>query len=279
VRRPPLIWPNAARVALLVIPNVEFFALSDAIVGGGTPPDVPAWSVRDYGNRVGIFRLMEVLDRYAVRGTAALNGEICTQHPEIVAEGCARSWEWMGHNMTNARRLTAVPADEERALIRLTLDTIAAGTGARPAGWLGAGLAETWNTLGHLAAEGVEYVCDWVNDDQPYLMQLEDGRSLVAIAYEHDIDDKVAYERRNVTSHEFRDMIVRQFDVLYREGARSGRCMAIAVHPYLSGAAHRIGALDAALEHICSHDGVWLATGAEVARYLRERSAAFAAST
>jgi len=272
VSRPRLTWPDGARVAVWVIPNIEFFALDDSVPGaaGGSgiaPPDVPTWASRDYGNRVGVFRMMESMDRYGIRGTVALNSNLCAHHPEIIAAGRARQWEWMGHNQTNTRRLNAVPADQERALIDGTLATIAAATGTRPAGWLGSGLQETWNTLEYLADAGLEYVADWVNDDQPYHMELDGGRRIVSIPYSWYINDKPAYEHEGRTADEFRDMICRQFDVLYREGASSGRVMAIALHPYLSGLPFRIGAIDAAFEYICRHEGVWLATGSEIVRH------------
>ena len=269
VRRPRLTWPNGARVALWVIPNIEFFSLEERPGGhgGGKIPDVPLWSERDYGNRVGVFRLMQVLDRHGIRATVALNSNLCAQHPVIIEEGQARRWEWMGHNQTNTRRLNEVPPGEESKVIHDSLAEIARATGVRPAGWLGSGLQETWDTLDLLAAEGVEYVCDWCNDDQPYLMNLEGGRKLVSLPYSHDINDKPAFEHRNRTAAEFQEMICRQFDVLYREGEESGRVMAIAIHPYLTGLPYRIGAFDAALEYICRHEGVWRATGSEIARH------------
>lgn len=272
IHRPRLEWPNGARVALWVIPNIEYFSLLDPvpIAAGGTGgklPDVPAWSVRDYGNRIGVFRLMQVLDRYNIRATVALNSSVCEHHPVIIEEGQKRHWEWMGHNETNTKRLNEVPAEEEPKIIQRALATIAKSTGVKPVGWLGSGLQETWNTLDYLAAEGVEYVCDWTNDDQPYVMTLEGGQTLVSIPYSHDINDKPAFEKQNRTAAEFQDMIVRQFDVLYREGEESGRVMAICLHPYLTGRPYRIDALDAALAHICKHQGVWLATGSEIARH------------
>jgi peptidoglycan/xylan/chitin deacetylase (PgdA/CDA1 family) len=272
IRRPRLEWPGRARVALWVIPNIEFFSLEDRVPAGSggsgiKPPDVPAWAVRDYGNRVGVFRLMKVLDRYGIRGTVALNSNLCAQHPEIIEEGQARKWEWMGHNETNTKRLNEVPPEEERRIIRDSLATIERATGKRPAGWLGSGLQETWDTLDLLAAEGCRYVCDWANDDQPYLMTLEAGRRLVSVPYSYEINDKPAFEKQLRTAEQFGDMIRRQFDVLYAEGAESGRVMAIALHPYLTGMPHRIGALDAALEYICGHEGVWRATGNEIASH------------
>jgi allantoinase len=274
IRRPQLTWPNDAQLALWVIPNIEFFPLHEKIPlgtgGSGTPPpDIPGWAARDYGNRVGVFRIMEVLDRHAIRATAALNSDLCAQHPVIIEEGMKRGWEWMGHNESNSRRLNELGPGEEARVIRNSLATIEAATGKRPVGWLSSGLQETWNTLDLLAAERVEYVAEWVNDDQPYIMSLEGGGALVSVPYSHAINDKPQFERAHRTSQEFQDMICRQFDVLYREGGQSGRVMAIAIHPYLTGVPHRIDAFDAALDYICRHDRVWKATGAEIARHYR----------
>jgi allantoinase len=228
---------------------------------------VMMWSERDYGNRIGVWRLMEALDRYGIRGTVALNSLLCDHHPVIIEEGNKRGWEWMGHNESNTRRLNEAPPGEEGKIIERTFATIKRATGAPPKGWLSSGLQETWDTLDHLAAAGGQYVCDWCNDDQPYLMRLDGGRRLVSVPYAQQTNDKPAYERMHASPSEFRDMICRTFDVLYREGEASGQVMAIALHPYISGVPHRIGALDAAFEYICRHDGVWLTSGAEIAEH------------
>ena len=277
--RPRLRWPGDAQVAFWVIPNIEFFSLMEKVPAGsggpGTPvPDIPSWSARDYGNRVGVFRLMQVLNRYGVRGTVALNSDLCAHHPEIIAEGQKLGWEWIGHCESNTRRLNEAPPGEEAGIVHRTLATIAQATGTRPVGWLGSGLQETWGTPDLLAAQGCEYVCDWTNDDQPYLMNLDGGRRLVSVPYSQQTNDKPAYERMLCTPDEFDQMIRRTFDVLYREGAESGRVMAIALHPYITGVPHRIGALDAALEYICRHAGVWRATGSEIAEHFLAQSKA-----
>jgi len=123
-------------VALWVVPNIEFvFAAGTS--GRSRPrqiPDIPTWAVRDYGNRVGIARIMQVLDRYSIRATVALNSDICINHPAIIEEGCARKWEWMGHNQSNTRRLNEVSAEEEIQIIRDTLSTIERAAGVRPTG-------------------------------------------------------------------------------------------------------------------------------------------------
>lgn len=144
-----------------------------------------------------------------------------------------------------------------------TLDRIEKAIGKRPRGWLGSGLIETWNTLDYLVEGGVDYVCDWVNDDQPYLMDVG-GKRLVSIPYSIEINDLPVILTGGHTAFEFRDMIRAQFDVLYREGAESARVMAICLHPFVIGQPHRIGALEEALAYICKHEGVWLATGSEI---------------
>ena len=275
-RRPKLSWPNGAHLALWVIPNIEFFALDEkvpAAAGGSNAPvpDIPAWAVRDYGNRVGVFRMMHTMHRYGVRGTVALNSEVCLHHPEIIEEGNRLGWEWMGHNESNTRRLNALAPGEEPRVIKTALDTIAKVAGKRPVGWLGSGLQETWDTLDLLAENGVDYVADWVNDDQPYEMKLDGGRTILSLPYSHDINDKPAFEHHHLTAVQFQEMICRQFDVLYREGAESGRVMAICLHPYITGVPHRIDALDAALKYISGHPHVWKATGMEIARAYREQ--------
>jgi allantoinase len=161
---------------------------------------------------------------------------------------------------------------EERAAIRATIDRIEAASGTRPVGWLGAGLAETWNTLDYLAEADICYVCDWVYDDPPYGFEIGTP-PLVSLPYSVQTNDVPAYFEMKVSVPEFEAMLKRQFDTLYREGETVPRVMAIAVHPFVTGQPHRIGALDAALEYICSHAGVWRSTGLEIVQhYLSQQS-------
>jgi peptidoglycan/xylan/chitin deacetylase (PgdA/CDA1 family) len=273
-RRPAFALPGGARVALWVITNIEFFPLDRAMPGDanerpkgaeGTPM-VRHWAQRDYGNRVGVFRLMDVLSRRGIRSTVALNSDVCDYHPEIIEDCLKLGWEFMGHNRTNVERLNEVPPEKERELIGHCLERIARATGRRPAGWLGSGLQETWNTLDHLAEAGCLYVADWVNDDQPYLMDIG-GRRLVSVPYSYETNDTAAIVRSRYTPLEFERMICDQFDVLWREGEQSARVMAICLHPYVTGQPHRVAALERALDHILAHDGVWKATGEEIARH------------
>jgi peptidoglycan/xylan/chitin deacetylase (PgdA/CDA1 family) len=224
------------------------------------------WAQRDYGNRVGVFRLMDALSKRGIRSTVALNSDVCDHHPEIIEDCLKLNWEMMGHNRTNVERLNEVAPEKEHELIRTALDRIEKATGRRPVGWLGSGLQETWSTLDHLAAEGCIYVADWVNDDQPYLMDAG-GKKLVSVPYSYEVNDTAAIVRSGYTPGEFERMIRDQFDVLWREGEHSARVMAICLHPYVTGQPHRIGALERALDHILGFEGVWKTTGEEIARH------------
>jgi allantoinase len=275
IRRPRLAWPNGARLALWVNPNIEYFGLDDVMpnnINERVPrehakvPNIRNWSLRDYGNRVGVWRLMETLTRYGIRASAALNSEVCDRHPEIIEEAVRLKWELMGHGQTNALRINEMNPEQERAAIFDAIDKIEKVSGTRPVGWLGPGLAETWHTLEYLSEAGIRYVCDWVNDDQPYTFDVGTPR-MISVPYSVQTNDVPAYFDMKVSVPEFERMLKSQFDVLYKEGEQSGRVMAIAVHPFVTGQPHRIGALDAALEYICSHEGVWLATASEIAAH------------
>lgn len=276
--RPRYTLPNNAQIAVWVIPNIEFFGLDDPMPGNQNEripreaakiPMVRPWAQREYGNRVGIWRVMEVLDSYGIRGTVALNSDICDYHPRIIEATMKRGWELMGHNQTNAIRLNEMPPEQEADCISSTLDRIQRATGKRPAGWLSSGLSETWHTLDHLIDAGIQYVADWTCDDQPFLMDVG-GRRLVSIPYSFELNDAPMFYYNKVSTDEFEQMIKRQFDVLYREGAQSGRVMAVCLHPFIIGVPHRIGALDSALKYICSHKNVWCATGHEIVSHFLE---------
>ena len=265
-RRPKIAWPDGNHLALWVIPNVETFPLDEPVPGGsGVAPDVINWAPRDYGARVGAFRLMEVLEKHGIRGTAALNSEVCDDYPEIVEDARALEWEFMGHNQSNSRYLHTLDAAAGRRVVADSLDRIERAVGVRPRGWLSSGLQENWTTLDALIECGCAYVADWVNDDQPYVMDLAGGR-LCSIPYSTEINDLPQCLRNGRTAQEFGDMIRRQFDTLYRESVESGsgRVMAICLHPFVIGVPHRIGVLDDALGYVCRHDGVWKATGSEI---------------
>jgi allantoinase len=265
-QRPRLSYPNGARVALWLIPNIEHFPFDwpwHPDRRGGLVPDVLSYSARDYGNRVGVWRLMDILGQFNIRATVALNADICRYEPQIVEAGVERKWEWMGHGRTNSQQLSGLDVDAERETIRSVLDTIAAASGQPVRGWLGPGLVETMNTPDLLAELGITYVADWPADDQPFPMRVKQGR-LIAMPYLH-INDILAYTQRGWTGEQFYQSICDQFDVFYDEGARNARVMSISLHPDLSGQPSRAKWLTRSLEYITAHDEVWLATGGEIA--------------
>jgi peptidoglycan/xylan/chitin deacetylase (PgdA/CDA1 family) len=267
VEREPIQWPNGARIAFWVIPNVEHFRFDQAGYEAGRnarAPDVYGYAARDYGNRVGVWRLMDAFDKFGIRATVALNSDVCRFHPQIIKAGVERNWEWMGHGISNSEPLGGTDDETQRGVIRRVVDTIAEHTGKAPRGWLGPGLGETFSTPDLLAEAGIEYVCDWCADDQPFPMRVKSGR-LINVPYSLEFNDIPLFTRKFYTPKQVLQMTRDHFDVLYEEGARSGRVLALALHPYITGHPHRIHWLEQALKYITSHEGVWVTTGGEIA--------------
>jgi allantoinase len=274
VDRPPLRWPNGARVAVWVIPNIEHFLFdrpSTSVTAATLQcvPDVLNYSWRDFGVRVGVWRMMDVMERYGIRGTVALNSDVCARYPRIIEAGNQLGWEWMGHGANNSILLNQQPEAEERALIQHIVQTIHKGTGQKPRGWLGPALTESHRTLDLLAEAGIEYVGDWVNDEQPYPMRVKSG-SMISIPYSIEVNDIPVFLDQKKTGEAFGQLICDQFDGLYEDGAKTGRVMAIALHPFLIGHAHRAKYFAKALAHITSRKDVWLTTGGEIIDYFKK---------
>ena len=274
VDRPPLRWPNGARVALWVIPNIEHFLFdrpSTRMADGalGLNPDVLNYSWRDYGVRVGIWRMMEIMERHGVRGTVALNSDVCIHYPRIIEAGNKLNWEWMGHGITNSMLFRDQSEAQERAQIYEAVSMIANSVGRAPRGWLSPALSETVRTLDILAEYGIEYVGNWVNDDQPYPMRVKKG-SMISMPYSSEINDIPALLGLHQSPERFGQMICDQFDVLYEDGATTGRVMSICLHPFLVGHPHRSKYFAKALAHVTSRSEVWLATGSEIVDWYRK---------
>ena len=274
VSRPPLHLPNGAKVAFWFILNVEEWdfeaKMARAVLptpqGATIVPDVPNYSWHDYGMRVGFWRIKEVLDKYGIKATISLNGSVCNSYPEIVQAMVDSDWEIMGHGFIQK----ALPLeDDEAGVIGKTIDTIRDFSGTAPRGWMGPGLAETVETPDLLVEAGIEYVCDWVNDDQPYVLKTKTGR-LVSMPYTVEMNDIPMYVVQNHRSPEMYERGKDHFDTLYREGAESARIMAIATHPYISGVPHRIKYLDMILDYITSHDDVVIWTGGQILDWYNE---------
>ena len=266
--RPPLRLPNNARVAVWPVINVEEWDINEPMArtvlptpqGVATLPDIPNFGWFDYGLRVGFWRFKQVLDKYGIRATVSLNASVCLSYPTLVDECMKTGWEMLAHGFIQ-RVINREP--DERAVIRRTIDTIAEATGTAPRGWMGPGLAETFDTPDVLAEEGIEYIADWVNDDQPYEMIVKSGR-MVALPYTVELNDIPIYLIQNHRSPELFERAKDHFDTLYREGADSARVMCISTHPYITGAAHRIKYYDAIFEYISRFEGVVFMTGSEI---------------
>src|ERR1700751_3628844 len=186
--RKPFVWPGNNTLAVWIAPNVEVWNYDSPEGQAVTPnarkivPDVINYAWREYGMRVGLWRIADVLDAAGLKATVALNSQVCETYPKAMEEMKKRGWEFMGHGTTNSESLTGLPIEKEKEVIRHVLKTIEQASGKKPRGWLGTGLTETNNTLDILAEEGVTYCGDWNADDQPYPMKVKSGR-MFAIPY------------------------------------------------------------------------------------------------
>ena len=250
-------------------PNVEVWQFDSAFGIGITPnpsnyvPDVFNYAWREYGMRVGLWRLADVFDAAGVKATVALNSQVCEVFPRAVEEMKRRGWEFMGHGTTNSTRSPASIPGVERDTIRSILKTIEQATGKRPRGWLGAGLIETYNTLDILAEEGVIYCGDWNNDDQPVAMKVKSGK-MFGVPYCNEINDIPLYIRKGYTGEQYLRSVIDQFDMLYADSRKQPRVMGVPLHPMISGQPLRIKYLEEAIAHMKEHPGVWFTTGSEI---------------
>ena len=267
-RRPKLALPGGARVAVYTIVNVENWQPDVAMprtvlpppMGQPLLPDLPNWAWHEYGMRVGIWRFFDVLAKRGLKATFALNGTVCELYPEICAAAHAAGWDFMGHGWVQ-KPMHRV--EDQRAAIRATMDAIAKVTGKPPRGWESPGLTETADTADLLAECGIEYVADWVLDDQPVPIRTSTGR-LISVPYTVEINDVAITAVQQQPSDALLQRGRDQFDRLYQEGADIPRVMAISIHPYLTGAPHRIKYLEALYDYIIGHAGVVMWTGADI---------------
>jgi peptidoglycan/xylan/chitin deacetylase (PgdA/CDA1 family) len=223
-------------------------------------PDLPNWTWHEYGMRVGFWRFLEVLKKYSVRATLAINGSVIQSYPRVAKAALEAGWEFMGHGYIQ-RPMHHV--EDQRAAIRDTISAIKNFTGKPPRGWESPGLTETYDTIDWLAEAGIEYVADWVLDDQPCTIQTAHG-PVVSVPYTVEMNDIAMMVLQNHPSEEWLRRGVDQFDRLYAEGEKSARVMAISVHPYISGVPHRIGYLEKLYEYILQRPGVAMWTGEQI---------------
>ena len=262
-------WPGGKTLAIWIIPNVETFDFhtgAGAAISpqaGNVVPDVINYAWREYGMRVGLWRIADALDSLGLRATVALNSAVCATFPQAIEQMKKRKWEFMGHGITNSKTLANLSLDEERQTIRDALQTIEHATGERPRGGLGPGLTETFNTPDVLAEEGVQYVGDWNNDDQPYPMKVKKGK-LFSVPYCMDLNDMHLLNRHAYTGEQYLQALTDQFETMYGESEKTAKVMGIPLHPFLVGQPLYTRYLQRALEHMKTRERVWFATGSEI---------------
>jgi allantoinase len=272
-RRPPLKLPNNARVAVWTIVNVENWSPTGAMPRAVLPPpmgqpllpDVPNWAWHEYGMRVGFWRFVEALGSRNLKATFALNGSVCEVYPEACEAARDAGWDFMGHGFVQ-KPMHRV--EDQRAAIADTIAAIKKFTGKPPRGWESPGLTETDETLDYLAEAGIEYVADWVLDEQPITLKTSHG-DIVSVPYTVEINDVVISAVQQQPSDEIFRRGRDHFDWLYIDGAKAPRVMAISIHPYLTGVPHRIKYLEMLYDYILGHEGVVMWTGAEILDWYR----------
>jgi peptidoglycan/xylan/chitin deacetylase (PgdA/CDA1 family) len=273
VDRRPWRLPRGARIAVWTIVNVEEWDIEKPMArqyltapqNVSPVPDVPNWAWHDYGMRVGFWRLLEALQARKIPATTSINASVCNHYPRVARAMLEAGWEFMGHGVRQGA-LHLLP--DQRASIREAVEILTKFTGKKPKGWLGPGLTETWETLDYLAEAGIQYVSDWVNDDQPYEIRTTRG-PLIQVPYTLELND---IPMMVIQHHESTAWVQRcrdQFDRLYAEGARQPRVMAIAVHPYIHGVPHRIKYFEAVYDYMRKKKGVWFTTGEAIADWYR----------
>ncbi len=275
VDRVPLQLPNQAKVAVVLYLNIEHFPEDipgPAIVPGTAKfsPDPLNYGWRDYGQRVGFWRLAEIFEKLGVRTSVLLNSDICLEYPQIIEAGKKLDWEWLGHGKNNSTFLNGLSPEEERRFIGEVVSTIAKTTGVQPKGWLGPFMSETFSTPDLLSEAGIEYLCDFSADDEPFPMRVNTGKRMLAMPYSVECNDLPSVLSFGITAGEFGQLIRDQFDVLYAESANRPKIMPICLHTFIAGQPFRAKHLASALQYISSHDGVWFATSGEINTWFRD---------
>ena len=270
--RRPYDWPDGRRLAMYFAINVEQFPFGEGMGVDLAPrqpePDVVNYSWRDWGNRVGVWRLIEAFDALALPATVLINTAVYDHCPEVAAAFRARGDEFVGHGRTNAERQGEMSEVDERALIFASTEGIARHEGARPLGWMGPWVSESRITPDLLEEAGYRYVMDWMADDQPIWLSTRSGGRILALPYARPTNDMPMLHGAKYTPAEWADVLVDQFDEMLEQSARQPLVFNLSLHPFLVGHAFRLRHLRRALAHIAAHrDRVWLARAGDIARH------------
>ncbi|MBL8382930.1 MAG: polysaccharide deacetylase family protein [Burkholderiales bacterium] len=275
--RPVYDWPNGARLAFYVAINVEVFPFGEGLGPELNPrqpePDIPNYTWRDWGNRVGIWRLLDLFDEFDLPLTANLNTAVYDECPQIAAALRERGAEIVGHGRTNAERQADMDEATERAMIAEVTARIGAAEGAPPQGWMGPWVNETGVTPDLLREAGYRYVMDWMMDEQPVWLSTRAG-PLIALPYARPTNDITALHGAKVAPSAWADMLVDQFDEMLRQATREPLVFNLSLHPYLVGHAYRLVHLRRAVAHICAQrERIWAARAGEIAAHAAAQGA------
>ncbi|MEE8445568.1 MAG: polysaccharide deacetylase [Alphaproteobacteria bacterium] len=278
--RKKLCWPNGARLAVILTINLEYWELTrdqtePLYPGGpatipfplpGNVPDYVNWTWREYGHRVGVWRLIDALDTAGIPASCTMNARMATDRRRIIDAVNERGWELVPHNWAQNDILTnyAHEPDAERDVIRRTLDVYERVVGRPARGWLSSSLRPTARTVDFLAEFGCQFFCDLLNDDQPYLLRTA-TTPLVCVPYSNDVNDFNMFARGGMTLDQGLATLREQFDQLYAEGAESMRIMNFGMHPHVMGQPYRIRALRDFLAYLKGFDDIWFPKREEIA--------------
>ena len=280
-KRPRVSWPGGKPVALWITVPVEFFPL-DAPAQPFRPqgglmlgyPDFWNASGRDYGLRIGIYRIMRVLDGFKLRATAAINAAVVAMYPRITDEMALRQWEFVANGLDMGHvHHGGIGLDEERELIQKSRDIVSTAAGGRVQGWHSPGRSQSQNTLTLLAEQGFAYVTDWANDDMPYMVTTPSG-SLCAMPLTYEWSDRHLLVHHNLTVDAYAEQVMRAFVRLTEEAGQygGGRILSLSITPWILGYPHRIAALERLLGRILDSGSVWSANGFEIVETVRKQS-------
>lgn len=269
--RPVYDWPNGKRLAVYIGLNLEHFAFGEGLgaelAPGGPPPDVLNFAWRDYGNRIGAWRLLDLFEELKLPASVLVNSSLYDYCPELIAAFRQRGDEMVGHGRTNSERQGTLDEPAERRLIAETTLAIARAEGRAPTGWLGPWISESRVTPDLLAEQGYKYLLDWCMDDQPIWFQTRAGR-LLAIPYPQEANDIPAIVGRKIGPDAFADLIVDNFDEMRAQARQGPLVMGIALHPYIVGQPYRLRHLRRALAHIAAHaPEIWLTRAGAIAAH------------
>lgn len=269
--RPKVTWPNGARIAFWVAPNIEYYELNPPSnpTRAAWPrpyPDNVAYASRDYGNRVGHWRMMELMDRYNLPGSISLSVALLDHHPEIIEACVERNWEFFSHGIYNTRFVYGMDKEQERQIIQDSIISVQQVTGQRISGWLSPGLTYTENTLDLLAEMNVDYTCDLFHDDQVTPVKTKTGQ-LCSVPYSLEFNDSIAFQLYGLSADRYVSMLKAGFDRLYAEGEESGTVMCIPLHAYLIAHPYRLEVFADIFDYVTGHDDVWITTGQQIAQH------------